>query len=49
MRGGHLWPGKCLRLKLLKAAGYHRCFITPGLLSHSSTNMSLETAEVSYF
>ena len=29
VQGGHLWPGKRLRLKLLEAAGYHRCIITP--------------------
>lgn len=27
--GGHLWPGRCLRLKLLEAAEYYRGIIIP--------------------
>lgn len=34
--GGHLWPGKCLRFKLLEAAEYYRGIIIPwpGLHQH---------------
>jgi len=40
--GGHFWPGKRLRLKLLEVAGTTDASSHPGLLSHSSTTVSLE-------